>query len=130
MFSFMAMFDELFFTARNPSTVIALTLATISLSLIIWKTVHLRHRVATARRMAEEFEQLASSIRAWEVKETPSEEMRVRPIDPVHGALKVLSKIDLEPYLVDSMTRNLVDSALAKLRLELFPQQGENTAQD
>lgn len=74
--------------------------------------------------LAEEFERLASSERAWEVTEKSFHEMNVSPIDPIKSALKVLSTIDVEPYLIDRVTRNLIDSSLAILQARLYEDRG------
>jgi hypothetical protein len=104
----------------SPSTVVAVTLSTVSASLVIWKTAQLVARVRSSRRIAREFEFIVSSKQVWEVTESPSQEMSTIRVDRINGALKVLAKIDLEAYLVDPATRILIDSSLAILSGQLF----------
>jgi hypothetical protein len=124
------MFAEISNTGTNPATVVAMTLSTVSAGLVTWKAINLAYRVRIARRIAEEFELLASSRRTWEVEEKSSQEMSVSPVDRVNSALKVLSKIDLEPYLTDRVTRNLVDHSLAILYSQLFENHSDRSAQE
>jgi hypothetical protein len=114
-------------TPPNPSTVVAVTLSAVSASLIFWKTTQLIVRVLSARRIAREFELIVSSERVWEVTETPSHETKAIRLNRVESALKVLSKIDLEAYLVDRVTRYLIDSSLAVLSSQLFDRKEEDS---
>ena len=112
-------FAEILSTSPNPSTVVAVTLSAVSALLVIWKTTQLVVRVLSARRTARELEFIVSSKQVWEVTEKPSHEMSAVPIDRVNRALKVLSKIDLEAYLVDRVTRYVIDNSLAVLSSQL-----------
>lgn len=112
-------FAEISSTSTNPSTVVAVTLSAVSLFLVVWRLVLLGYRVRIARKMAVEFAFLASSERDWKAIEQKSREMSVGPMDHVISALQLLSKIDLEAYVIDALTRSRIDRSLVVLQSRL-----------
>lgn len=110
-------------TTPAPATVVAISLAALSVFLVVYKATDLYIVVRTARRKAEAIRELTESVRRiWEVKETPSGEVgEIKRLDKMQKSLILLSQIDLEGYLVDKKTRDLIDNALMLLHPKFIP---------
>ena len=96
--------------------IVPLSLSAISAVIVAWKATTVLFRILMARRIAREFEEVSSFERVWQVTEKPGvAEMDFQPVDPVKSALKILSKVYLEAYLVDRKTRDRIDHSFAIL---------------
>ena len=109
-------------TTAAPSTVIALWLAGASAFLVSYKIADLGIIVRRARRKAEAIVELTAPVsRIWEVREKPSGEVgEVKRLDRVQESLALLSQIDLEGYLSDETTRDLIDQTLMIFHSDFF----------
>jgi hypothetical protein len=91
-------------TTVSPSILVAISLALLSVSCVIWKTIELGRRARLAFDMAE----------------TLQEALKPGKQVDIARSVKILSSIDLEGYLVDDKTQQLIDSSLYILQLQ-FP---------